>query len=196
MGESMKSHEKAAGSSEKSKASRWVIGVGLVFMVGMFVASVTPFGLAVWLGPEEGTEKILSRIQKAQLHRETGALESVFRIPVPPQEIYWREVSIRKPLRGTDIWAVLHYDEAGFEALSAQLPVAKPVGVKVFLPWLLEDVEKNMGLKLSHEVEVLKLPSELFAAKAVLPKAVGAYWVPSKQSLLLMRFGTAEFVSQ
>jgi len=196
----MKSQEKAASSPEKSKASRWVIAVGLVFVVGMFVASATPFGLAVWLGtPEEELQKMAAHVQQAPLHREAGALAGIFRIPVAPQEMYWREVSMRRPLRSADsadkaLWAVLHYDEVGFEALRAPLPEGELANFKVFLPWLLADMEKNMRLKLSGEVEMRKLPSELFASEAVPPNSLGAYLIPSQQSLLLMRFGAAEFL--
>jgi hypothetical protein len=168
-------------------------------MVGMFVASATPFGLAVWLGAQDEAQQMVVRIQQAPLHREASALARVFRLPVSPKEVYWREVSMRRPLQGADsedkaLWAVFHYGEEGFEVLVEQLPEGEVANTEVFLPWLLEDMEKNMGLKLSPGVEVRKLPSELFASEATPPKSVGAYFVPSQKCLLLMRFGVSEFV--
>jgi len=196
-----KSNMPTAGSPEKSKVSRWVVRGLLVFMVGMFVASVTPFGLAVWLGNRDEGKHMSSRIAQAPLHREQAALSRVFRLPVAAQQTYWREVSMFRPLQAATaedkaLWAVLHYDEAGFEAIFAQagMEEATQVEVKGFLPWLLEDVEKHMGLKLSAGVEVLKLPAALFAGEGIPLKWVSAYGVPSQKSLLLMRFGAAEFV--
>jgi hypothetical protein len=190
----MKSDEK---EKSKSKAARWAIGVGLVFMVGMFVASVTPFGLAVWLGIQDEAQEMVARIQEAPLHREAGALTRVFRLPVLAKEVYWREVSMRRPLQGADsedkaLWAVLHYDEAGFEALLAPLPEGEAANTEALLPWLLEDMERSMGLRLFPGVEVRKLPSALFAGEATEPKSVGAYVVPSQRCLVLMRFGVAD----
>jgi len=195
----MKSQKKADGSPEKSKVSKWVIGALLLFMVGMFALSVTPYGLAVWLGPEDKDKRMDARIQQAPLHREAGALAEVFQMPVLPKEVFWREVSMRRPWRGVKeedkaLWAVLHYEEAGFEALRALLPEGRPVDFKVFLPGLVEDVEKNMALKLSPGVEIQKLPAELFAKALSPPESVGAYLVPSQRSLLLMRFGATEFL--
>ena len=196
----MESEVKDAEKS-KAKVSKWVVGLVLLFVVGMFVVSATPFGLAVWLGTQDEGQQMVVRIQQAPLHREAGALARLFRVPVVPQEVHWREVSMRRPLWGKAredkaLWAVLHYDEAGFEALRAQLPAGESVDLKVFLHWLVEDLEKNMRLRLGPEEEVLKLPSALFASEAAPPKSVSAYWVPAQRSLLLMRLGAAEFVAK
>jgi len=192
----MESQETAADGLEKSKArvSRWVVGGVLVFVVVMFVLSATPFGLAVWLGSRDDNQQMSLRIQQAPLHREVGALAGVFQVPAFPREVYWREVSMLRPLKPAGredkaLWAVLRYEEAPFGALLAQWPSGEAADVGSFLPWLLEDVEKNMHLRLSAEVEVVKLPSELFASKAVPPKSLSAYVIPSQQSVLLMRYG-------
>lgn len=194
-----KSNPLTADSPEKTKTSRWVVRLLLVFMVGMFITSATPFGLAVWLGKQDDEKQMSSRIQQAPLHKGVGILSRVFRVPRDAQKVYWREVSMFRPLQPSNredkaLWAVLHYDEADFEALLAQWPTATPADVKVFLPWLLKDIGQNMNLQLSAEVKVLKLPAELFAAENVPPNTLSAYAVPSQQSLLLMRFGAAEFV--
>ena len=197
-----------------------------MFMLSLFALSATPFGLAFWLGSQDESAHMRQRTQKAPLHREMGALAQLFQLPVAPEEIYWREVSMHRPLWGADkedkaLWAIFHYTEQNFKALCAQwpqglchaeLPSSHAVDVGVFLPWLLEDMEKNMKLKLSHKKEVWdaqkntkafkvvyeevrKVPSALFAAEATAPKAITAYVVPSHKSLLLMRLGAAEFVA-